>query len=151
MDGDVLFRHMHEASGVFVRSVKLMYGNAIVGDARLIDRTSGNGYQAHVLLVFDGPTAEELAQIDEALADLWREQARGGDLLDVNAMPTFQYRASGRLYLDYETPAGQLEKAAIYLARTSEILEVCCAGGPAGLVIGETSNEAKARDKHRRN
>jgi hypothetical protein len=144
-DRDAVFRHMHKASGIFVRSVKLTYGDAIVGDARLIDRATGSGYLAHVVLVFSGPTAEELACVNEALADTWRNQTRGGDLVDVNAMPTFQYRATGHLHRDYETAAGQLEKAAIYLASTSEIVEVRATGGPAGLVVGETSYETRAQ------
>lgn len=144
-DKDAMFRHMHEASGIFVRSAKQMYGEAIVGDARLIDRGDSGGHQAHVVLVFDGPNAQELAQIDQALADIWREQTRDGYLVDVNAMSVFQFRATGHLHRGYETSAGQLEKAAIYLARTSEILEVRAAAGPAGLVIGETSHETKAR------
>jgi hypothetical protein len=122
-----------------------MYGDAIVGDARLIDRGDGDGHQAHVVLVFDGPSAQELMQMDQALVEIWREQTGNGYVRDVNAMPRFQYRATGHLYRCCETSADQLGKAAIYLARPSAIVEVRAVNGPAGLVIGETSHETKAR------
>jgi len=142
---------MHEASGIFVRSAKQMYGDALVGDARLIDRGNGSEYQSHVLLAFDGPGAQELAQIDQSLTQIWREQTRGGYLVDVNSMPRFEYRATGHLHRGYETSVGQLGKAAIYLVRPSEIVEVRAVNGPAGLVIGETSQETKARGSRGRN
>ncbi|MNX84198.1 hypothetical protein D3C86_1159870 [compost metagenome] len=145
VDREALFRHTHEASGIFVRSAKQMYGDAIVGDARLIDRGDGDGHQAHVVLVFDGPSAQELMQMDQALVEIWREQTGNGYVRDVNAMPRFQYRATGHLYRCCETSADQLGKAAIYLARPSAIVEVRAVNGPAGLVIGETSHETKAR------
>lgn len=82
-----MFRQMHEAGGVFMRSAKQMYGEAIGGDARLIDRGDGGGHQAHVVLVFDSPSVQELGQIDQTLVEIWREQTRDGYLVDVKAMP----------------------------------------------------------------
>jgi len=145
------FRHMRESSGIFLRSAKLMYGDAMVGDARLIDRGDGHGYQAQVLLAFDGPTAQELAQIDQTLADIWREQASEGSFVNMNARSMFQYRATGPQQYGYETLGDRLEKAAIYLARTSEILDVRIGDGPSGLILGETTDAAKTpRSRGRR-
>lgn len=140
------FLHMHRASGDFIRRLKLVYGDVIVCDARLIDRASGNGYQAHVLLVIDGPSHQEVAAIEEDLPNIWREVLPTGQLRDPSATPNFQYRGTGIEYRDYESLATQLEKAALYMAGTSEVFQVQVAGTTNGLVLGEVSKD----ELHRR-
>lgn len=140
------FLHMHRASGDFIRRLKLVYGDVIVCDARLIDRASGNGYQAHVLLVIDGPSHQEVAAIEEALPNIWREVLPTGQLRDPSSMPNFQYRGTGSEYRGYQSLATQLEKAAVYMAGTSEMFHVHIAGTTDGLVLGEVSKD----ELHRR-
>lgn len=146
-DAHTRFVHMHRSSGNFIRRLKLIYGDALVGDARLIDRASGNGYQAHVALVFDGPTHQELQVIEQALPSLWRDVVPNGQLRDASAMPSFQYRGTGVEYRDYESLASQLEKAAIYMARTGEMYRVHFGDVLKDLVLAEVSDIDPQRKK----
>ncbi|KPU95457.1 hypothetical protein APR51_43660 [Variovorax paradoxus] len=141
------YLHMHRLSGAFNRQVALTYGDAVVGDARLMDRAGGNGYQAHVVLVFDGPSRSEMLAIEEALPGIWRDLATTGRLRALDATPRFQYRATGIEYRDYESLASQLDKAAVYMAGTSEIFRVSLAGVPAGLVLAEVTEIDPKRKK----
>lgn len=141
------FLHMHKLSGDLIRRVALTYGDAVVGDARLIDRAGGNGYQAHVMLAFDGPNRSEMLAIEEAMPGIWRDIAPTGQLRDANAMPNFQYRGTGVEYRDYESCTSQLDKTATYMAGTSEIFRVSVAGAPAGLVLAEVSEIDPQRAK----
>ncbi|QRY31835.1 hypothetical protein JVX96_00450 [Variovorax sp. PDNC026] len=146
-DPQTRFHHMHRSSGDFIRRLKLLYGEALVGDARLIDRASGNGYQAHVALVFDGPTHQELRDIEHALPSVWRDLAPNGQLRDTNAMPTFQYRGTGAEYRDYESLASQLEKVAVYMACTGELYRVHLNDGLKDLILAEVSDIDPQRKK----
>lgn len=134
------FLHMHRSSRDLIRRLKLLYGGAMVGDARLIDRASGNGYQAHVALVFDGPSHKEMRDIEQALPGLWREVVPNGWLRDANKMPNFQYRGTGAEYHDYESLSSQLGKAAVYMARTGEMFRVHLDGVLTDLVLAEVSD-----------
>jgi len=89
------YLHMQKLSGAFGRQVALTYGGAVVGDARLIDRAGGIGYQANVMLVFDGPGRSEMLAIEEALPSIWRNLAATGRLPATHAMPSSQYRGTG--------------------------------------------------------
>lgn len=102
-----LHMHMHMLSGAFGRQVALTYGGAVVGDDRLTDRAGGNDYQAHVMLVFDGPGRSEMLAIEEALPSIWRNLAATGRLRATHALPSFQYRGTGIEYRDYESLASQ--------------------------------------------
>lgn len=139
-DHHTRFLHMRKLSGDFLRRVAFTYGDAVVADARLIDRAGGNGYQAHVALVFEGPNHSEMTAIKEALPGIWRDLAATGRLRDTNAMPNFQYRGTGAEYREYESLASQLDKAAIYMAGTSEIFRVSVDRAPDELVLAEVSD-----------
>ncbi|TPG22145.1 hypothetical protein EAH83_16245 [Variovorax ginsengisoli] len=139
-DHQTRFLHLHRSSRDLIRRLKLVYGEAMVGDARLIDRASGNGYQAHVALVFDGPSHKELRDIEQALPGLWREVVPNGRLRDANTMPNFQYRGTGAEYRDYESLSSQLGKAAVYMARTGEMFRVHLDGAHTDLVLAEVSD-----------
>lgn len=146
-DFQTRFLHMHRSSGDLIRRLKLIYGEALRGDARLIDRASGNGYQAHVALVFDGPNHQELRDIEQALPDLWRELVPKGQFRDTNEMPLFQYRGTGIEYRDYESLASQLAKAAVYMAGTRENYCVRPASALTDLILAEVSEIDPQRRK----
>lgn len=136
-DHKTRYLHMHRTSADFIRRLKLMYGDAMKGNARLIDLAGGNGYQAHVALVFDGPSQQEMREIEAALPSIWKGVDSNGLLRDTNAIEKVQYRGTGVEYRDYECLSSQLKKAAIYMAETRAFFGVSVAGAPDGLVLAE--------------
>jgi uncharacterized Fe-S cluster-containing radical SAM superfamily protein len=115
------FRFMLEASARYLRRLKEVFGEAIVGDIRKIM----SRYLVHVLLAVDGPSRQELAAIRQALSDHWDAQTQGLEyLIDCSAVDVFMYRGVGDLFDHCESAASQLNKAAIFLVDTDCMIQV---------------------------
>ncbi len=128
---------MVSASKSFVDSVKTAFGTAVVGDVRKLDAGPAGTYLAHVLLALDGPSEQELEEIDETLSELWDVQTSGlGYLIDCNAVAAFTYRGMGAAALPYETIASVLDKAAVFLSDTDRLVHVGYNYSPDGLLLG---------------
>ena len=137
------FLHLRRFSGEFIRRVKLAYGDAIVGDACLIDRARVTGIRPR-RLGDRRPEASEFWGIEEALTSIWREPTGKGHLRNTRSIPMF---GTAERAMSTETTSAWLRnwKAAVYLAGTAQIYQVCASGAPDGLVLGEAFEIGPAR------
>ncbi len=126
---------MLAASARYLRELKEVFGEAIVGCIRKVDRGATSPYLVHILLVVDGPSVHELDSIRQGVSDQWTAPTQGvGYLIDSNAVDVFRYRGTGSQSRHYDSTASQLDKAVTFLADTDRMIQVGHDGARDGLV-----------------
>jgi hypothetical protein len=134
---------MLDASARYLRELKEVFGEAIVGCIRKVDRGATSPYLVHILLVVDGPSAQELESIRQGVSDQWTAQTQGvGYLIDGNAVDVFMYRGTGSQSLHLDSTESRLDKAVTFLADTDRMIQVGYGGARDGLVWKSMSGRA---------
>lgn len=131
---------MIAASTQVLRELKQRYGDAIVADVRKLDFGPTGSTIVHLLLAIDGPTDSELEGLIRTLLELWdRLFPNQGAVVNCNDFDQFAYRGCGSLIRQHESLAGQLDKAAIYLAETDRLIRYGFGAANDNLLIGTIS------------
>jgi len=146
---EVRYELLRTQTLAWLTRIKQSLGPAVVGEAWKHDFGELGTYKTHMVIILSGPKASELLGIISMSTDEWHTiTGNHGYCFNCNCdQAQFEYRGFTSIDLLTSTVAGQLHRAAVYLAKTDLAIRLEFAGKPSAFGFGRLVRPTRIKAK----